>query len=66
MVLPSPASAASVVDGAAVTTTSTTSTVPAGYDPNAAPDPGMAAIDAVPIVDANNNSIDVSGTDTVG
>lgn len=65
MALPSPVAAASVAGGAAVTTTSTTSTVPAGYDPNGTADPGMAAINAVPVV-TTSGSVEVTGTDTVG
>lgn len=63
MALPSPVAAASVAGAA--TTSTTAAPAPPGYDPNGTADPGMAAINAVPVV-TTSGSVEVSGSDTVG
>lgn len=62
--LPSVASAVS--EGTPATTTTTTEAPPAGgYSENGSADPGMAAINAVPVV-SSSGSVEVTGSDTVG
>ena len=64
MALPSPVAAASG-DVVATTTTSTTVAPSGGYSESQSADPGMMAINAVPVV-TTSGSVEVSGSDTVG
>lgn len=64
-----PGAAAAISSEVAAATTSTTTTMAAapsgGYSEDGAADPGMRAINAVPVV-TTSGSVEVSGSDTAG
>jgi len=61
-----PSAAGAVSSEVPATTTTTTEVPPAGgYSENGSADPGMAAINAVPVV-TSDGSVEVTGSDTAG